>query len=878
MTRLIKGFMGFNFLFLISTIALSAHAQEEVVDSVKVSEEGAFVKKKFEKVQVTGSRIRRTDFEGSTPVKIINRQDIESSPYNSIGDYLRDLTVSAFGAARESSGNANAGSSNVNIRGIGSTNTLVLLNNVRVQPNGINGAVDLNLIPQIAIESSDILKSGASAIYGSDALGGVVNLHTRKDFTGVEASVQLIVPEEEGGEKIDFSLIGGKQFKDGSLTAAFQYRNNKFIMARDREWSKAAADGEIGFSPTGPIASYENISGNSRLRIADVATCKADSSQYSYVEDDGSGNEFCRYAFANEASNIPEIKQYSTYLNYNKRFNSRTNLDIVTMLSQQNTNWIYAPSPGSFSVAKSAIIGWNAFTPEELATMGNIVSLSYRVAEGGNRVSNLTSNAYNAMAQLEREFKETWVFNARVGYGFTDTNDVSPNGYFKKDAFNAILSSGAFNPYDPNRSAADLGDSPFAPYQKTKSITYSTDLNISGELVELPWNRLPVSMALGVQYNHFYYATEADPETSRGNSTGGAGINGGGNRDIGSAYVEVVTPLLKQLELQAAARFDLFSDYGTAFSPQAAIKYSIMKNLMIRGSVAKGYKAPLMQELYSAGSRGFPFFIDQKACEDTGRSEENRNCSPQQWLATSKAPESLKAEEALTYNLGAVYEPIRGLSFVVDGWFADISNVIGADLELITRAELAGKIALLNARGITIDRGPTGFISSTAGNNGITVPTQNLSTRKQAGVDLEVSYTFSTKIGNFRISDEHSHSFKYTQGLFEGLPTVDYLDDHGLPKWKNNISLSYSPVRGHIIKLDHKIIAGQKTANRYNRIKTYVEHDVTYLSKITKKDELKIGIKNILGTTPPFDKFSGLASNIYSDWGRYAFVNYRHSF
>ncbi len=875
MTRLMNSLTKFNILFLVSILALfNTYAQEEAVETVQ---EETLVKKKFEKVQVTGSRIKRTDFEGPTPVKIINRQDIENSPYNSVGDYFRDLTVSAFGAKRETSGVATAGSSNINIRGIGSTNTLVLLNNVRLQPNGISGAVDLNLIPQIAIESSSILKSGASAIYGSDALGGVINLHTRRDFTGAEASMQLVVPEEEGGERIDFSVIGGKQFKDGSITAAFQYRNNKFIMSKDREWSKAASDGNIGFSKIGPIPTYTNIDGNSRLRIADVAACKADPSQYFYVKDDGDGNEFCRYAYANKASNIPEIQQYSTYLNYNKKFNSRTNLDIVTMFSQQNTQWIYAPTPGGdLSVAKSAVQGWGAFTQEELNTMPDPVSFAYRIVPGGNRVNDLKSNAYNAMAKLEREFRETWVFNASVGYGVTYTKDSSPTGYFKKDALNAVFSSGKFNPYNPNHSIAELGDAPFAPYQKTKSVTYSTDLNVSGELMELPWNRLPISMALGTQYNHFYYATEADPETTAKNIVGGAGINGGGNRDIGSVYLEVVAPLMKQLELQVAARFDWFSDYGTAFSPQAAIKYSILDNLIIRSSVAKGYKAPLMQELYAKGSSGFPFFIDQKACENTGRSESNRNCSPQQWFTVYEAPENLKAEEAITYNLGAVYEPIRGLSFVVDGWYADISNVIGADLELITQAELAGKKALLSERGIIIERDEKGFIRS--GGKGLTVPTQNLSTRKQAGVDLEVAYAFSTKIGNFRVSDEHSQAFKYIQGLFKGLPTVDYLDDYGFPKWRNNISISYMPVRGHMIKLDHSIIAGQKTANRYNRVKTYVEHNVTYFFKIRKKGEFKIGIKNIFGNTPPYDKHTGLNSSIYNDWGRYAFVNYRHSF
>lgn len=375
-----------------------------------------------------------------------------------------------------------------------------------------------------------------------------------------------------------------------------------------------------------------------------------------------------------------------------------------------------------------------------------------------------------------------------------------------------------------------------------------------------------------------YYTADTDPETAKGNSTGGAGSVGGGNRDIGSIYTEVSAPLLKNLEANVAARFDWFSDYGTAFSPQAAIKYAPMKNLLVRTSVAKGYKAPLMQELYAEGGNGFPTFIDQYACENGGRSENNLDCSPQQYFVESKAPGELEAEEAMSYNLGAVYEPIKGLSIVVDGWYADISNVIGISYEQITQAELADQ---QNGNTNNVDKlAANGIIIERTGNtlDGLTVPTQNLSSRKQAGLDIEIAYTLKTRFGQFRIADEHSQTFMYKQESFAGLPTLDLLDDAGLPEWKNNASLTYSPIRGYSVVFDYKMIAGQKSGNRYNRSKTYGELDLTLLAQITKKGQLKFGVKNILNDTPPFDKFNGLDASLYNDWGRYAFVNYRHSF
>lgn len=880
MTKLLDGFVKLGVLTFICVLAFSAntYAQEDDAEKVEKTEEAVPVKKKFEKVQVTGSRIRRTDFEGPTPVKIVNRKDLEDSPYNSVGDYFRDLTVSAFGSARENSGSSVAGSSSVNIRGIGSTNTLVLLNGVRLQPNGISGAVDLNLIPQIAIESSEILKSGASAIYGSDALGGVVNLQTRKNFTGAEFSGQVIVPEDKGGERIDFSVIGGKQFKNSSVTIATQYRNNKFIMARDRNWSRAGSDGNNGWSNLGITPAYQRADGKWALRPADMMACKSDSGNQLYRVD-SAGNEICRFAWANQASNIPEIEQYSAYANYNLKMDSRTHLDIVAMYSQQNTSWIYAPTPAVLKVSKEAVTAWGVFTPDELASMpADNVNIRYRLKEGGNRISDLTSNAYNGVMKFEREFGEAWTYLLNLGFGLTKTNDVSSTGYYKQDALNRVLSSGAFNPFDPTRTAAQLGNAPFQPFQNTQAINYFADTSVTGELMELP-NGQPLSIATGLQYNHLYYTTESDPETAKDNSTGGAGSNGGGNRDIASTYLEVSVPLIKNLEANLAARFDWFSDYGTAFSPQAAVKYAPARSLLFRGSIAKGYKAPLMQELYATGGVGFPSFIDQVACEEGGRTEDNIYCSSQQYKVTSQAPGDLDAEEAVSYNLGFVYEPIKGLSIVVDGWYADISNVIGVSNEQITQAQLEdqknGNTAneqILNDNGIVIKRDADGKIEE------LTVPTQNLSSRTQSGLDIEIAYVFKTKFGRIRIADEHSQTFMYEQESFGGLPTLDLLDDAGLPEWRNNVSLSYTPVRGHTLKFDYKMIAGQKSDNRFGRSDDYGEFDITYIAQISKRGQLKLGVKNVSGESPPFDEFTGLNSGLYNDWGRYAFVNYRHSF
>src|SRR5262249_44131641 len=152
-----------------------------------------------ERIEVTGSHIKRIDTEGPSPVTTLTRKAIESTGYNSVSDVLRDQAVSSFGSTRESSGSNAAGVSEVDLRGLGANRTLVLLNGQRLPTDAVTGAVDLNMIPTAAVERIEVLNDGASAIYGSDALGGVVNIITRKDFSGNEISYEQSTPELAGG-------------------------------------------------------------------------------------------------------------------------------------------------------------------------------------------------------------------------------------------------------------------------------------------------------------------------------------------------------------------------------------------------------------------------------------------------------------------------------------------------------------------------------------------------------------------------------------------------------------------------------------------------------------------------------------------------------
>jgi iron complex outermembrane receptor protein len=221
-------------LSLLGALCAPSWANAQQNSTTTDSKDGAEAKeeKKPEKIEVTGSRIRRIDIEGPSPITTIEAEDITQSGVESVGDLLRDQTFNAFGSRREKSGGNFFAESNVDLRGVGVARTLVLLNGKRIAKRAGVGAVDLNLIPMAAVEKIDILRDGASAIYGTDALGGVVNVITKKNFNGSAASARLNLPEDPGGESRTYTFYQGTQNEKTSTTTMVTYNQRALAVKR----------------------------------------------------------------------------------------------------------------------------------------------------------------------------------------------------------------------------------------------------------------------------------------------------------------------------------------------------------------------------------------------------------------------------------------------------------------------------------------------------------------------------------------------------------------------------------------------------------------------------------------------------------------------
>jgi len=795
---------------------------------------------KVEKVVVTGSHIRRIDTEGVSPIVTINRKELEKSGYNSVSDVLRDNTMNSFGSMREASGSNAAGNAEINLRGLGSSNTLVLLNGQRLPSDAVTGAVDLNMIPMAAVERIEVLKDGASAIYGSDALGGVVNIITRKDFSGTQASLTQTTPALKGGRRRDLSVVNGVNFKRGNMVNVAQYRENEAIYSRDRKWTSN------GMSPIGDIPSYRNGDGP---WIADSA-CPA-----SQLRTDGSGQS-CQFRFSDYSTELPELKQFSLMSESNVQLNSRVKLVGRLGGTQKLVKWQFAPAPGVFTIPGSQS-GNGPGQP------GQDLDVRYRLTGLGPRQTEVTTYGYNALLGANVELNDKWQLDVTTAQNGIEGANKGVNGYALTKDVNAAIESGQCNPF--NGGQCDLRGIRYQPTERTSSQLSSVEVKATGTLAEMPSGDL--ALAVGTSYTFQKFRDIADPKTVNGEVFGDAGSTGGGQRDSRAAFTELDIPITRKLELQLAGRYDQYSDFGDSANPKAAAVYRASEKVLFRTSAGTGFKAPLMQDLYASQSVGFPSFIDAVACKNDPAA-----CKPQQYQVIGGGNKDLKAEKSISYTAGTVIQPTRNLSLGSDLFLTKLKNVVGLDLGDATRAEDRFGSDYLRQRGVIIDRDGTGHINS------VTAPLQNLSSQEITGLDLSIGYRFS----KFRLSNEHSRLFYFKEEGFPGLGMTNKLGDAGKPIWRNAASLTYNPGERHDLTLTGLTTAGQrKEVAGTGKTVDYTTYDLMYAYKSKNLGKFTAGIKNLLNTRPPLDdsKTTGqLDVALYDQIGQQVFTGYEATF
>jgi iron complex outermembrane receptor protein len=804
-----------------------------------------------ERIEVTGSHIRRTDVEGVAPVQTVTREDLKKKAYDNLGDVVRDLGVNSFGSGTVSGNSTAPGNADISLRGLGADNTLVLLNGQRLPQDAVSGTVDINLIPMAAVDRIEILKDGASAIYGSDALGGVVNIITKKDFEGTEISISQTSPfansfRNNGGRQTNLSVVNGINKEKFNIVTALNFKLDSPVYSADRPWSNNNK------SNIGSPASYYSMdsSGNRTTKFQVPSTCPANLIAYT------ASGPHCQFKYSDFSEEAPKITQEGILSEAHYEFNSSWRGTARVNYVHRDAQTIAAPSPGDITIPAANVAQFNLTGTNP----GQDVDAQTRLTALGPRITDVKTNSYGALVGATHQLGGDWQLDMNATFNLVHTNLQGLNGFALADGVASAVKSGAYNPFAATGAQGDASSAAYIPTEISQSLLTGVEAKAAGKIAEVGAG--DVSLAVGLLANYANYSDQADSQTLAGNVLGNAGSAGGGHRSSEALYSELDVPLIeKKLELQAAGRFDHYSDFGGTVNPKLGLLYHANPSLLFRTSVGTGFRAPLLTELNAAKSVGFPTFIDAYGC-----SKDALNCTAQQYQVTSGGNANLKEETSKSLTFGTVFAPNGDFNIGTDWFMTKIENMPGIDLHDMTLAELNG--ANPAKYGVIVKRDTDGSLVS------VVAPLQNLSAESIAGVDLSVNYSF----GKFKLSTDQNQIFYYRVEGFPGAGYVDKLGWNGLPKWRNTSQIGFAPNGKNVMSLTSHTIPGQNNLANNGRISSLTTFDLSYTYKTKTWGDFSLGMINVIGTKPPVDSTAGTSPvnySLYDPNGRQVVLGYR---
>jgi iron complex outermembrane receptor protein len=646
-------------------------------------------------VQVTGSNIKRVEGETGLPLQVITREELLRGGVQTAQELLQRISANqSFGSFNEAMGEGSTlvGFTSASLRGLGSQRTLVLLDGRRLAPYALSGgqSVDLSAIPASAIDRVEILKDGASAVYGTDAIGGVINFILRKDFTGVELNANYYATEQGGGNngRVNATVGKGTLAEDGyNAFVSVDYFKQDSLRAAQRDSTKTAYLPEIGFNGTSPSSFPANISQGPHSRPFNptipltgptAASCLPPISFPTF-----SRPQACGFDYGSVIDTIPEAEKTNVIARFTGRIDTDTQFFAEGAYYRGTFTQRVSPTPVMSAFGPVQLPPTSPFYPADfVATVlggdpTRPVNLLYRTVELGPRVDRASVDQWNAVAGLDGVFKG-WDYTVAATYTSNRQVDNYVSGFVSDHLFTPLIASGVVDPFAANTPAAlqmMRAAQITGAANDNRASNYGVSLKASSDVYKLPAG--PVAVAFGAdarrerleQSNADFFAT--------GDVLGGAGIVASlpvGVRTVWSLFGEVNVPVVRNFEMNVAARYDHYSDFGGTANPKLTLRWQPSQMLLLRGSWGTGFRAPTLSDLFQPqlvqynDSTGFN---DPIRCPVTG---DSFDCDGTP-VKTGGNP-ALQPERSHQLNVGIVVEPMPGLSASVDYYSVSIGNVI----------------------------------------------------------------------------------------------------------------------------------------------------------------------------------------------------------
>ncbi len=893
----------------------------------------------IEEIVTTGTHIAGLDMRGAVQAVQVSREDMLDSGAESVGELMQDLTVTGGGTGTFTTSTAGplssdtpVGGSAVSLRGLGTSSTLTLINGRRATissfAKGQESFIDVNSIPMAAIERVEVLPNGASAIYGADAVAGVVNYVLREDFEGLEASASYgdsMASTSDGRRNIN--VVGGIGNNRHHVMAVFDWYDRDPLFERDRAiTANSVRPSQQGFYP-----SFNDLffMASDQTEEPGDGGCPADSF------DIGGFGEFCEVD-NNQFRSINDVfESVGGMLTY--RFDVSDTLVWRNEIIYQETESNGTGSPANFSRApmdpESPL--WPAALQQDMIDDAGLVDFSdfdeFPIFAWGKflepRAVQVESETLRFVSSIEAALDSGWDVNAGLTYGRNESEQNGVSGLYIAEAFyNANLGNlctdgtvverwdvdlqrpGAsfvgdtcediglttlwYNPFGGQTSQA-AGIAEAITTQATRSgesEMWGLDLTLSGELTE--WNGRPINAAFGVEWRNesvldvpagIAVATTLNPSPILGFSSTSADAE----RDQYAAYAEFFIPITDQFDVQLAGRYDHYDSFGGDFNPKISLRYEPIENFFLRANYSSSFRAPSLAQV-GAGTLLSFYRVD---CAETPEACDNDSmASGRSLFSEDVSNDDLEPETADTYGFGFMWSLTNDIDLSVDYWDIRYEQLIGVDEDDFIRRALAGEFPVV-AEGEL----PTGQAGVEV-RDGFVIDAHfeltNLAFEDVSGIDFSYTHYFDIGPGEFALLADATYLLKFDRQASSVSPVIDEAGEfrnpellarvrgrYTLDNWRGSLTMRYTG--DYLDDPDTRTLeAVGLPSDAVVRVPSWTVWDLNLSYDFTDANYLSLNVRNVFDRDPPL--VLGTSANVdhinHSVMGQFVTLRYTHRF
>jgi iron complex outermembrane receptor protein len=849
----------------------------------------------LQEIVVTGSMIKRVNAETAEAITILKADDLKAQGIENVEQALGTLTSANPSINIASAvGTFSGGGTYADLRGLGNGRTLVLLDGQRLSNNAFNGlGVDLSGVPFSAIDSVEVLREGASALYGSDAIAGVINFKTKKNYQGLEAQINFDHPQEAGGGSgvADVTFGHGDLGSDGyNLLVTASYSKQQELQATQRAFAA------YGFNPAGGVTATnypgswpgQVLDANGNIWQSGYPACVGNPQLTTYYGD-------CSYRYSAATDLLPESREISGMVEFTKTLPANNQLQIQYFWTQSELTAFSGPmfyffqmNPASpyFPTASQLTCGRGA---------ANCSTPAPDLTDPIDAIWSDPNNArYSGNLNVEQRVLLTfsgsnagWDYATDFNYSKNTNDNRNVSGYPNE----AVLAPGGvlsnlINPFGPQSAAGQaLINSSYinGVYQVGEYTRWSVDGQASHPLGDAFNAGTPATVAFGFTVNGERYAAATTPYNDLVSAaTGLTDSSVEGSRKVQAAFVELDVPITKALDLDVSDRQDRYSDFGTTNNAKVQVRYQPATFLTLRGTASTGFRAPTLYNLYAPPSlaasssgtmgQGNPF------CQPGSYTAEwtQATCLAQ-GIGLYGGNKNLTPETSQNFDFGVVVEPIQDMGVTLDYYRILLKNAIGTVppnaiygdpttfanyIVPATSGTYAGTLPPTIAEANVCNP----YTASTCGY--INLENSNTGRITTDGIDVSVQYQQRTPIGTFHEDLEGTAVLQFLQQQYNGGPTLNLVNNLQIQtlnpafKWQHNVRVDWtSPDKMWGSGLSDRFYSGYvdefpdgngnlRHVGSYSLVDGYVS--IKPIEPLT----VLVGIKNILNTSPPFTNAS----------------------